>query len=479
MIRRLISQYSFKYPTTIVYMLQSTEYQVSPYLAWYRRADNFGRVMKRRTLARTAAARLLRAGMVFGILFQLVFAVFLMLLGFSRGELLLQLAGGVVLLTYPQVWARLIIMPLWLGKVLITDPKHRKQIMASEQLFLKHPGIKIAVLGSYGKTTMKELLLTVLSEEKSVAATPANKNVAISHAIFASKLTGNEDVLVLEYGEGAPGDIARFASVTHPDIAVITGLAPAHLDQYPSLEAAAQDLFSIEQFVAPKDIFVNSEPQSIRSYLNDEFVKYNANSIGNWKVGAVKVSVTGTSFTLTNGKEKLELRSGLLGEHQVGPLAAVAVLAHKLGVSNQAIETGISKTTAFEHRLQPRQLHGGWILDDTYNGNIEGVRAGLKLLATLKAKRKIYVTPGLVDQGAETERVHLEMGEAIAQSQPDTVVLMRNSVTDHIKAGMEKANFTGEVRIEEDPLEFYTNIEHFIASGDIVLMQNDWTDNYN
>ncbi len=479
MIRRLLSQYGLKYPTTIVYMLQSTEYQTRPYLAWYRRADNFGRVMKRRTLAQTSAARFLRAGMVIGILLQLVIAVFLILFGFSREDLLVQLVGVFVLFTYPQVSARLIILPLWLGKVLITDPKHRKQIKASEQIFLKHSGFKIAVLGSYGKTTMKELLLTVLSEEKKVAATPANKNVAISHAIFASRLKGDEDVLVLEYGEGAPGDIARFASVTHPDIAVITGLAPAHLDQYPSLEAAAQDLFSIKQFVAVKHIFVNSEPQSIRTYLSDEFVEYNANSIGNWKVENVKVSVTGTSFNLTNGKEILELRSGLLGEHQVGPLALVAAISYKLGLTAKSIEAGIAKTAAFEHRLQPRQLHGGWILDDTYNGNIEGIRAGLKFLATLKAKRKIYVTPGLVDQGEETERVHIEMGELIAQSQPDMVVLMCNSVTDYIKAGIEKANFGGEVRVEENPLDFYNNIEHFIATGDIMLMQNDWTDNYN
>ncbi len=479
MIRRLASQYGIKYATTIVYMLQSTEYQVRPYLAWYRRVDNFGKVMKRRKFAKTKAARILRAGMVCGMLFQIGLATLLFLFGSSKGELVLQALGVLIALASPQVWARLIIMPLWAGKKLITEPKHQKQIKASERIFRDHPGVKIAVLGSYGKTTMKELLVTVLSEEKVVAATPANKNVVISHAIFASKLKGDEEVLVIEYGEGAPGDIDRFASITHPDLAVITGLAPAHLDQYPTFEAAAQDIFSIDQFVGPKEIFVNSEPEAVKPYLRDEFVKYNSSSIGDWQVSDVSASITATSFSLKNGKNTLKIQSGLLGEHQVGPLAAVAVIAYKLGVSKKAIEIGLAKTTAFEHRLQPRQLHGGWILDDTYNGNIEGIRAGLKLLSTLKAKRKIYVTPGLVDQGVETERVHQEMGQAIAQAQPDVVVLMQNSVTAYIKAGMDGAGFNGEIRIEEDPLEFYTNIEHFIAAGDIVLMQNDWTDNYN
>jgi UDP-N-acetylmuramoyl-tripeptide--D-alanyl-D-alanine ligase len=123
-------------------------------------------------------------------------------------------------------------------------------------------------------------------------------------------------------------------------------------------------------------------------------------------------------------------------------------------------------------------MGGAWVIDDTYNGNIEGVRAGLQLLKELPAKRKMYVTPGLVDQGAETERVHLELGRLIAEAAPDMVVLMKNSVADFIQIGLQEGSFEGELRIEENPLKFYTNIAHITAAGDVVLMQNDWTDNY-
>ena len=92
---------------------------------------------------------------------------------------------------------------------------------------------------------MKELLNTVLSEGLKVRATPANKNVSISHARFAAKLTGDEDVLIIEYGEGAPGDVARFARLTHPTHAVITGLAAAHLDRYKTVKAAGEDIFAV------------------------------------------------------------------------------------------------------------------------------------------------------------------------------------------------------------------------------------------
>src|SRR4029079_174498 len=111
-----------------------------------------------------------------------------------------------------------------------------------------------------------------------------------------------------------------------------------------------------------------------------------------------------------NGPTTLLLHTGLLGEHQLGPLAAVASLGMVLGLSIDQIPAGVAATQPFEHRMQARPLAGGWIIDDTYNGNIEGLRAGLRLLHKLPAKRKIYVTPGLVDQGGETERVHLELG---------------------------------------------------------------------
>jgi UDP-N-acetylmuramoyl-tripeptide--D-alanyl-D-alanine ligase len=128
--------------------------------------------------------------------------------------------------------------------------------------------------------------------------------------------------------------------------------------------------------------------------------------------------------------------------------------------------------------MQPYELSGAWIVDDTYNGNLEGIRVGTELLADLKAKRKIYVTPGLVDQGEETEAVHIAAGRLIAASEADLVVLMKNSVTDYIKQGLKEAGYRGEVRVESDPLEFYSNLSHFVAHGDLVVMQNDWTDNY-
>src|SRR6185503_13001801 len=109
-----------------------------------------------------------------------------------------------------------------------------------------------------------------------------------------------------------------------------------------------------------------------------------------------------------------------------------AALAHQFGLSKAQIKAGIAATKPFEHRMEPYQLAGAWVIDDSYNGNIDGIRAGTQLLKDLPAKRKIYVTPGLVDQGQESGKIHEEMGRLIASARPDMVVLMEHSVTASI-----------------------------------------------
>lgn len=481
MIRHLLKGFSIylpSYPKTLVYMLQSTEYQIWPYLKWIWRTKDFTAVPNRRRLDPTKAARLLLAALWLGILLHLAAAGWLIYHGVTRDFLDQSLFGAALILVYPFVWAHLLVVPLLLGRWFVSGPAAARLIGESEAIFARHPGLKIAVAGSYGKTTMKELLTTVLSEGLKVAATPANKNVSLSHARFAAKLKGDEDVLIIEYGEGAPGDVARFAQLTHPTHAVITGLAPAHLDRYKTLQAAGEDIFSLADYLKGKNVYVNDEAPSVKPFLKKSYNLINQKGVLDWKVANSKTDLDGTGFTLTKGKKSLKLHSDLVGKHQVGFLAFAAAFALELGLTEAQVTDGIAKTKPFAHRMQPYRLGGAWVIDDTYNGNLEGIRAGTELLRDLPAQRKIYVTPGLVDQGEETKAVHQEMGRLIAAARPDLVVLMQNSVTDHIKHGLEDAGYQGDLQIEPHPLDFYTNLTHFVATGDLVVMQNDWTDNY-
>ncbi len=468
--RRFLSYYHPKLPVYLTYMFQQVEYNPHKFVSWVIRLPDLTRVMHRQTLVRTGKARLLMGIITFFWLFYILLSLFYLLLNPVIG-----IFSALVSPFFVIIIAYIIVLFGWLY---YEEPRRRKLLKEATKAFEGHPGIKIAIAGSYGKTSMKELLNTVLSEGRHVAATPGNKNVPVSHAAWIKKLSGEEDILLIEYGEGAPGDIKKLSKLTHPKYGVITGLAPNHLDEYKTLKAVATDLLSLGEYVEADKLFINTD-SPLGDAGRNNYQAYSSTGALGWKVKDLNIDYDGTSFLMRKGSKQIKVRSGLLGRHQVGPLAMSAALADRIGLSVRQIEKGLVQTQPFEHRMQPRRQHGAWIIDDTYNGSLEGIRAGLTLMTDLEAKRKIYVTPGLVDQGEETERVHFEIGQLIAKANPERTVLMQNSATHHIVRGLESGEYHGDLHIEADPLAFYTNLEHIIAAGDLVVLQNDWTDNYN
>ncbi len=471
MIRRLLYLYTTGFAKSVVYMLQSTEYKPQAYLVWLWRTRDFTTIMYRRALDVTSIARMLLASMLVGIYGQIILGVWLLIEGYYA-------VGALIIIGVPYVWAHFIIIPMIVGRIFVVVPREKRLSVQAEKIFDNFDGPKIAIAGSYGKTSMKEILTAVLGDGKRVAATPGNKNVMLSHARFAQNLSGEEDILLIEFGEGKPGDVAKFSRYIKPTHAIITGIAPAHLDQYKTVENAAVDIFSLGEMIDAKNVYANNESLEAKPFIEESFCTYSRSGALGWKVTNIKMDIHGMSFTLTKGRKQLKLQTRLVGRHMIGPLCLAAGLAYELGISEDKIESGIAKTEPYKHRMQPYPLNGAWIIDDTYNGNLEGIRAGTELLRELHAKRKWYVTPGLVDQGKETEIVHKEAGELLAKAQPDVVVLMQNSVTTYIQSGLETAGYEGELKIESHPLEFYSNLVNFVAAGDLVLMQNDWTDNY-
>ncbi len=478
MIKNLFSLYTYRYPKNIAYMLQASEYDARNYLIWLSKTKNFNLVSRRKQFIKTKFSILLYRFIAGGMLLQILIGLIIIILGFTNHFVGGQYYGLAIILSYPVIWPYLILILILVAKILIINPRDKIILDKAENIFKNHPGKIIAVLGSYGKTSMKEYLAIVLSEGKKVAVSPDNKNVALSHARFAQKLTGLEDYIVLEYGEGKNGDIAKLAKLTHPDFAIITGLAPVHQNHYKSIKQQADDLLSIEKYVDPTNIYLNSDTYFKDIKINKEINQFNDQSVLGFKISNILTDYSGTSFELSNKKQTNNFKSKVIGRHQVKYLALIIVISEQLGLTLNQIKKGIAKTKAFPHRMELSELNGAMVIDDSYNGNIEGIKAGLNLIKDLKAKRKIYVTPGLVDQGKKTKDIHLEMGRYIAAASPDIVVLMQNSTTESIKKGLAEDNYAGQLIVEDNPLDFYNNLSIFVAKDDLVLMQNDWPDNY-
>lgn len=467
---KIISMYRPLYLRTLVYMLQENLYDLRPYFEWLLRTRDFSTVMKRKTLVMTTKAKLLLGWLWLLIAIGWIISVYLIV-----NHAYIALIALVIVA--PAVLAIGLVVPVVVGTVLIQRPREKKIIAAAKKKLAEHKGIKIAIVGSFGKTTMKEILSTVLAEGKQVAATPGNMNTPLGISRFIDRLDGSEEILIFELGEYYPGDIRDLCRLVQPDMGVITGINEAHLERFKSIERTVATIYELADYLGDKPLWVNGESRLAADNIRKGNTDYSRKGVGSLKVQHAKTGLTGTEFQIVGGGTKLRLQSDLLGLHNVGPLTAGVAIADHLGLHPAQIEAGIAKTKPFDHRMQPAEAGGIWTIDDSYNGNPDGARVAIEFLADLKDHRRVYVTPGLVEVGSATAEVHREMGRQLALS-VDVVILVNNSATPFITEGLTEKNYKGEVLWYDDGLSCLNALSLITKPGDVVLLQNDWSDNY-
>jgi UDP-N-acetylmuramoyl-tripeptide--D-alanyl-D-alanine ligase len=484
---RFVSMYTWRYPRTLIYMLQASEYNLTEYFEWFWRVKDFRTVEHRKSLDPTVKARLLlllsRIAFAIGYSIWLSSAVIATIYHF----LPLGIFAFIWSVVLPYGLAFGIVLPLYIGRKIIQEPKERRMILEAQIILAKHNAIKIGIAGSYGKTTMKEILATVLSAGYSageVKATPGNMNTPIGVSRFVKKLDGNEKVLIFEMGEYYPGDIKTLSELVQPSIGVITGINEAHLSKFKTLDRTVATIFELDDYLEGKNVYKNGDNSLVADRSGHDPLIYSIHGTDGWMQTDLKhANLNGLEFTLTKGKNKLKVKTQLLGTHQVGPLsAAVAIAIDKLGLTSTQVEEGIKNIVPFEHRMEQKALSSGAILiDDAYNGNADGLAAGIRFLEAQghkESRSRYYLTPGLVEAGDRTEAVHRSIGKQLAATKIEHILLIKNSVTPFIAAELDQAGLSDRVRWFADMPAALVALPQMTVAGDIVLLQNDWSDNY-
>jgi len=456
-------------------MFQAVEYSVRDYLLWLQRVTDFNTVEKRKSLVKTSKAQflLISGWCLFLLLWILAFSLLFMTTGILK-----YLWFILAIIILPYIFSYLLILPLWLIKA-AQKPIEYFIIRRAKKILSQHKALKIAIAGSYGKTTMREILKTVLSAKKKTAAPPGSYNTPLGISTFISELKGDEEILIFELGEYYPGDIMKLCRFVKPDIGVITGVNEAHLQKFKTLEKTAQTIFELSDWLGEKILYLNAEDAIVKKYAKTNSVFYSREGAGLNKVQRASADISGLDFTVQSARGELRLKSSLLGLHQIGPILVAIDMAIGLDMDIAEIERVVLAIKPFEHRLEPKTDSNGVItLDDSYNGNPSGVKVIIEFLAGLKNHRRWYVSPGLVEMGSRSKEVHIDIGRQLALAGIEKVVLMRNSVTPFIAEGLEQNAYQGEIVWFDDPLKAYEALPHMTLRGDIVVLQNDWPDQY-
>lgn len=298
----------------------------------------------------------------------------------------------------------------------------------------------VAVTGSSGKTTVKELVASILSVSRSICVTQGNLNNDIGVPLTLMRLTAEHDAAVIELGANHAGEIDYLASLAQPTVGIITNAAAAHLEGFGSLRGVC----------VAKGELLDHLPRAGTAVLNadDQFRSdWVARSRCEFTVTfgfapSADCHAIGEPHFLANGSEfRMHLPDGeeadvwlpLLGRQNVANALAAAAGAQAVGTSVEDIVAGLARATPVRGRLRAVPGRGGaTIIDDSYNANPGSVRAAIDHLAALEGRR-ILVLGNMAELGPTGPALHKEIGE-YARGRCDVLLVIGDLASEAAKA---------------------------------------------
>jgi len=282
------------------------------------------------------------------------------------------------------------------------------------------------ITGSAGKTTVKEMIASILALAGNVLKTQKNYNNLIGVPMRLLDLRDEHDFAVIEMGTNSPGEIRRLAGMTMPDVSVLTGIVPAHLKGLGSMEGIISEKQSIFEYTTGTAVYdPNGEytknvvvPESLRKITFS--LKYPADV---FPCEVHRQDLTGTIFTAALRDGKIKIKASLPGMHNVQNALAACACALACGIEPGMIQEGIEKAVFPGMRSEIVVSDGLTIIDDSYNANPGSMKAALDILSTASHSVKIAVLGDMLELGEDALFWHKELGRWAASSNISQLII--------------------------------------------------------
>jgi UDP-N-acetylmuramoyl-tripeptide--D-alanyl-D-alanine ligase len=361
---------------------------------------------------------------------------------------------------------------------------------AAEKMIALGPTV-VAVAGSYGKTTTKRLIAEAIDINGDTLPTPKSFNTLLGlTTTINNELTPEHKVFIAEMDTYNPGEIATMCELTKPKISVLASVGPMHLERFKSLDRIADALFEVVTGLRDGGvaiIHVGSDPEKgaaerARS-AGYSTITYGAGTDFPTDVAAtgIALSIEGTRFTFTWNEKNLkrEVFVPLLGRHQALNATAALIVAAELERDLDAAIAALAKAAIVEHRLQVIPSSNGiTVIDDSFNANPVGVHNALEILEALDVKKRILVTPGLVELGPLEYDENRRYGEHAGRV-CDELIVVKARTTPALVEGARRAELPdSHIHVVGTLDEATGAIGRLAAPGDVVLFANDLPDTY-
>lgn len=361
---------------------------------------------------------------------------------------------------------------------------NKHYIQDAARILREMPGLRIiGVTGSYGKTSVKYFLNTLLSAQYNVLCTPGNYNTTLGVVrTIRENMKPFHEIFICEMGAREVGDIKEICDLVHPDHGIITSIGPQHLQSFHTMENIISTKFELADAVpGTGKVFLNYDNEYIRGHkIEKSVVSYGiGDDAADFRAYDIRVSARGSSFRMKdeNGTEH-EFHTKLVGSHNVQNIAGAIAVAHTLGIPMEKLLYPVRQLESVPHRLQLIRQGDRIILDDAYNSNKNGFEAALDTLALFQELR-ILLTPGMVELGEKQYEENKEAG-MYAADKCDYAILVGREQTKPIQDGLMEAGFPQNRMILVDTLQEAFQMVNAIPDErqKVILLENDLPDVY-
>jgi UDP-N-acetylmuramoyl-tripeptide--D-alanyl-D-alanine ligase len=338
----------------------------------------------------------------------------------------------------------------------------------------------IAITGSNGKTTTKNLLRAILADQAPTVAPQGSFNNHVGAPISMLGIDYGTRYLVVEMGASGAGEIARLVAIAKPDIGVVLKVGLAHAGEFGGIDAVARAKSEMVTDLAPDAIAIlNADDDRVAAMatLTPAAVRWFGLSQGaDVRADDIEATASGTNFTAVVGERRMPVRLRILGEHHVMNALAALSVAHELGVDLEAAILALEGVVRAERWRMELLLpeSGAIVINDAYNASPDSMAAALKTLAQVRGPedRTIAVLGEMAELGEYSDEEHDRIGRLVVRLNIRKLIVVGHGARHiHNAAGLE-GSWDGESVLVDTAEEAYDLLREDLGTGDIVLVKS-------
>lgn len=387
----------------------------------------------------------------------------------------------IVLFCFPLTFPVIFTVSASIENVFERINNRRYILRATKTLAKRQDLIKIAITGSYAKTSVKNFLYAMLARKYNVLSTPASYNTPMGICKTVNSLDATYDVFIAEFGARRTGDIRELMRMVKPTYTILTGINSQHLQTFGSESNIAREKCRILEVGESGVCVVSCKARDKAEHALEKMKKrpqilYAGLENADCRASDIAMSEGGSSFLLTLGDNDYPVTTGLIGKQNIENITLAAAMAYALGVEVPFILSAIEELEPVPHRMQLIRGEGMLIIDDSFNSNPDGAACALDTL-NMFPRRKVVLTPGLVELGSKEREENYKLGQKIAEV-ADLLILVGVKRTDAIRRGAIDGGFCGEIHIYDSLAGAQNDFKNRLRAGDVLLILNDLPDIY-